>query len=200
MKAIETVYKGYKFRSRLEARWAVFFDELGLTWEYEKEGYDLDELGRYLPDFWLPDLKTVLEVKSEGDYPNQLAEDKLLALANHLKARGLLVYGDPYMNIEKAEVQKEPYWHYYDGYDGGDVDYLFCLCPWCEKVGIEYDGRGARVCGWKTHYKSEKKALAAIRHLGHWRADDKCYTADHPKIKGAALKARQARFEYGENP
>jgi hypothetical protein len=25
-KAIETHYKGYRFRSRLEARWAVFFD------------------------------------------------------------------------------------------------------------------------------------------------------------------------------
>lgn len=27
IKAIDTIYKGYKFRSRLEARWAVFFDE-----------------------------------------------------------------------------------------------------------------------------------------------------------------------------
>ena len=26
IKAIETYYKGYRFRSRLEARWAVFFD------------------------------------------------------------------------------------------------------------------------------------------------------------------------------
>lgn len=31
MKAIETRYKGYRFRSRLEARWAVFFDALGLS-------------------------------------------------------------------------------------------------------------------------------------------------------------------------
>ena len=28
IKAIETVYNGYRFRSRLEARWAVFFDAL----------------------------------------------------------------------------------------------------------------------------------------------------------------------------
>lgn len=28
VKAIDTVYKGYRFRSRLEARWAVFFDAL----------------------------------------------------------------------------------------------------------------------------------------------------------------------------
>ena len=32
IKAIETSYKGYLFRSRLEARWAVFFDALGLVW------------------------------------------------------------------------------------------------------------------------------------------------------------------------
>lgn len=43
IKAIETSYKGYRFRSRLEARWAVFFDELGIKWEYEKEGYDLTD-------------------------------------------------------------------------------------------------------------------------------------------------------------
>jgi hypothetical protein len=50
---IQTSFKGYKFRSRLEARWAVFFTALGIKWEYEREGYDID--GRwYLPDFWLP--------------------------------------------------------------------------------------------------------------------------------------------------
>ena len=54
MKAIETRYKGYRFRSRLEARWAVCFDVLGLKWEYEKEGFDLDGIW-YLPDFWLPE-------------------------------------------------------------------------------------------------------------------------------------------------
>lgn len=50
MKAIETTYKGYRFRSRLEARWAVFFDALGLQWEYEPEGF-VTSAGWYLPDF-----------------------------------------------------------------------------------------------------------------------------------------------------
>lgn len=54
IKAIETQYKGYRFRSRLEARWAVFFDALGVEWEYEAEGFDLGNEGFYLPDFWLP--------------------------------------------------------------------------------------------------------------------------------------------------
>jgi hypothetical protein len=54
MKAIETRYNGHRFRSRLEARWAVFFDELGIEWEYEPEGFELQDGTRYLPDFYLP--------------------------------------------------------------------------------------------------------------------------------------------------
>lgn len=50
IKAIETAYKGYSFRSRLEARWAVFFDALGIEWQYEPEGFELPS-GWYLPDF-----------------------------------------------------------------------------------------------------------------------------------------------------
>jgi hypothetical protein len=62
MKVIETVYNGYRFRSRLEARWAVFFDALGIPYEYEKEGYDLDHVW-YLPDFWLPEQDSWIEIK-----------------------------------------------------------------------------------------------------------------------------------------
>ena len=50
IKAIETEYRGFRFRSRLEARWAVFFDAAGIAWEYEPEGYDCDGV-LYLPDF-----------------------------------------------------------------------------------------------------------------------------------------------------
>lgn len=51
LKPIETEYKGYKFRSRLEARWAVFFDAIGLQWQYEIEGFQLSNGDFYLPDF-----------------------------------------------------------------------------------------------------------------------------------------------------
>jgi hypothetical protein len=50
MKAIETRYKGYRFRSRLEARWAVVLDSLGVRWQYEPEGF-MTSAGPYLPDF-----------------------------------------------------------------------------------------------------------------------------------------------------
>ena len=51
LKAIDTRYKGYRFRSRLEARWAVLFDACGYQWEYEPEGFDLGNGIYYLPDF-----------------------------------------------------------------------------------------------------------------------------------------------------
>lgn len=52
IKAIQTRYAGCRFRSRIEARWAVFFDYLGIGWEYEPQGFDLPS-GPYLPDFVL---------------------------------------------------------------------------------------------------------------------------------------------------
>lgn len=53
IRAIQTEYRGYLFRSRLEVRWAVFFDACGVDWEYEPEGYDLGNGLYYLPDFLL---------------------------------------------------------------------------------------------------------------------------------------------------
>jgi hypothetical protein len=65
IKAIETRYNGYRFRSRLEARWAVFFDELNMPYEYEKEGFIFGDGQRYLPDFWLPSLNIWMEIKGQ---------------------------------------------------------------------------------------------------------------------------------------
>ena len=46
--SIPTLYAGALFRSRLEARWAAFFDLLGWKWNYEP-----NELRRHIPDFQL---------------------------------------------------------------------------------------------------------------------------------------------------
>lgn len=63
IQAVETRYKGYRFRSRLEARDACFFDALGIAWEYEKE---YSPAGNYLPDFFLPEYPLWVEVKPEA--------------------------------------------------------------------------------------------------------------------------------------
>lgn len=79
IKAIETTYKGVTFRSRLEARWAVFFDALEIEWEYEKEGFALDDGTNYLPDFWLPQVRMWAEVKGQDFTQEEVRKCELLA-------------------------------------------------------------------------------------------------------------------------
>jgi hypothetical protein len=80
VRAIETFYAGCRFRSRLEARWAVFFDTLGVEWQYEPEGYVVQDYERelpgiwptprrrlYLPDFYLPAEDVHVEVKGSDE-------------------------------------------------------------------------------------------------------------------------------------
>ena len=64
IKPIETKYNGFRFRSRLEARWAVFFDMIGLKYEYEVEGFEMNGI-RYLPDFYIPSLDRWFEIKGK---------------------------------------------------------------------------------------------------------------------------------------
>lgn len=61
IKVIENEYKGYKFRSRLEARWAVFFEEMGFEWRYLKP----KKVEAYLPDFFLPERNTWIEISQK---------------------------------------------------------------------------------------------------------------------------------------
>lgn len=137
MQAIQTFYKGYHFRSRLEARWAVFFDALDLDWQYEIEGFQLNDGTMYLPDF-----KITTHVKQIANfdiqYPeyiifyvevkpkNVISDEKFDAFNDEIRSDGsyseaLLVSGDP---MDVACV-REP--NYYDGFD-----FLMKLC------GYEY--------------------------------------------------------------
>lgn len=63
IKPIETIYNGYRFRSRLEARWAVFFDYINFEYQYEPEGFSLGDGYYYLPDFYLPENDSWVEIK-----------------------------------------------------------------------------------------------------------------------------------------
>lgn len=68
IQSINTYYSGHHFRSRLEARWAHVFNDLGMRWEYEPQGYRVGEERRpYLPDFLLPDVGWWIEVKGSQD-------------------------------------------------------------------------------------------------------------------------------------
>ncbi len=191
IKPIETIYNGYRFRSRLEARWAVFFDELGVQYEYEPEGFVLSDGTKYLPDFWLTDLHYWVEVKgnmteedkhkieqfrydhakeTEGDV--KAWRDGMLWVVGNIPTKSQLSsYGFPY-NYE---------WGDYVWSIDADRPYIPCVCPVCGKPGIEFDGRGARVCADCCNY-------------------DKGYTGTDEKVLKAYDAARQARFEHGETP
>jgi hypothetical protein len=73
-KAHPTAYRGIKFRSRLEATWAAFFDELKWDWSYEP--FDLNG---WVPDFILtfPHDSLLVEIKPGLEFQEQ--RDPLLA-------------------------------------------------------------------------------------------------------------------------
>jgi hypothetical protein len=72
MTGIPTKHKGRQFRSRLEARWANFFDLVG--WRYEYEPFDLPG---WIPDFLLlgEHEEVLVEVKPVTEYPKELADE-----------------------------------------------------------------------------------------------------------------------------
>lgn len=76
MDAVPTTYASTRFRSRLEADWAVTLDGLGILWEYEPELIVLPSGTQYVPDFWLPEVGTWLEVKG----PNTPRREKATEL------------------------------------------------------------------------------------------------------------------------
>lgn len=100
MNAIETLYSGVRFRSRLEARWAVFFDAAGIDWKYEVEGYEKGSV-RYLPDFeiLLGNRKYWVEVKGDPDWIRD-SKQKLIwmhspeSILPEFDKSGLIVLGD----------------------------------------------------------------------------------------------------------
>lgn len=59
-RGIATTFAGVRFRSRLEARWAVTFTLLGWSYEYEPM---VKTAIPYLPDFWLESLEVYCEIK-----------------------------------------------------------------------------------------------------------------------------------------
>lgn len=179
IKAIETVYNGYRFRSRLEARWAVFFDTLGIAYQYEPEGFDLGNGIWYLPDFWLPRQGCWIEIK--GNSPTKTEDEKASALAKGTQHTVFIFFGGiPIPANQEELIQNNDSAHIYFPSGGGDNYYAWCECPKCGELGIEYDGRAARLCNC-------------------YPFSNKGYNVGSDKLTNAYLAARQARFEHGES-
>lgn len=182
MKAIKTRYRGYAFRSRLEARWAVFFSQLGLPWEYEKEGYELPS-GLYLPDFWLPTLNAWVEIKpadlSKGIERNLCAE---LAVGSNCC---VFLFNDGIHVPENYAPKAICFW------PTGEADdpFYWCQCRSCGAFGIEFQGRSNRM---------------PCKHNGTCLVQDgdpdKGYNFNSFALTQAFAAALSARFEHGEIP
>lgn len=97
---IPTIYRGIKFRSRLEARWALFFDEIGLSYHYELEGFESNNT-RYLPDFFLPNWNTWIEIKPKAPTSEEWrkCEALLISLLRKDETTSVaILYGRPWLD------------------------------------------------------------------------------------------------------
>lgn len=91
IKSIDTYYNGNYFRSRLEARWAYFFDLCGVKYLYEPEGFKNNNGEMYLPDFYLPNTylrngMSLVEQKDEETY-----EDYMLRFGESIPMKGVYI-------------------------------------------------------------------------------------------------------------
>ncbi len=191
--AIPTEYKGYRFRSRLEARWAVFFDACGVNWEYEPEGFKLPNGQLYLPDFLLhvcagrSPSDMYVEVKgkmTEADAEKILQFSGIKDFESHEILNPILVVaGIP------------------DGDSIADIE------DFCQDLGYggfpEFDG-GPYPFNFETIDGDYFVAHPGVNKEGQFElfGDDSNYTYDRDDIATlyAFKLARQARFEHGEQP
>lgn len=188
IKPIETVYRGYRFRSRLEARWAVFFDAMGIEWRYEEQGFELEDGSRYLPDFYLPESNTFFEVKGQWTDSSRSKVDLLLKAGCRVAVGyevGVFQGTNSNMFPDESlgtEVETYSLAHIDDSY--------FAQCRECNK-----------------HWFAGGIGIYACPCCGAWDGDHHLammlpvsYANRNEGIKEAIIAAKQARFEHGESP
>lgn len=197
--AIETSWGGCRFRSRTEARWAVFFSALGMEWEHESQGYHTEfnvgpagkQVG-YLPDFYLPALGLYLEVKPPWpDHVDPEGVKRWQFFAGMVELdwdRGrtaMLIGNIPDPNrVDELGPPRETEWFGQKVVTLRDWHCAWCACPSGTHFDIQFQARGARVlCG-----------------CPRIQDDRQYFTGDHPSILNAYRTARSARFEHGEKP
>ncbi len=174
--AIETQYKGYRFRSRLEARWAVFFDALNIKWQYEQEGYNLNGI-MYLPDFYLNDAMCYAEVKPYGLSDDEIVKINSLALESGKKV--ILLVGVP---DDTKYLVAEPH----------DTAEIFGSQD--ELIRIISDP-----CNYIILSSNKRRCLFYSENGADSRKDVSGSRTPHNDFKRAVISSRSARFEHGES-
>ena len=206
IKAIETQYNGYRFRSRLEARWAVFFDTANIRYQYEPEGFVLHDGTRYLPDFYLPDFEIYVEIKPFNNKIVQYVGDNNEWEQTCRKFRDttgkaiLLCYGDPSEHYYKRLFA----WDISDS-SGGSSEWFALFSVYHEKVLL-------CVYSWSDHFiyindsfEANKYVKTSSQYEDDYLLWDRSINLNYPDcinwddpLNKAKKAARQARFEYGE--
>ena len=219
IRAIETRYAGCRFRSRLEARWAVFFDYLGISWQYEPQGFLVgpENTVPYLPDFWLPGCGIWVEVKGTEealDIPLLVNAaiphwglDLTSAQMGDRSCAGprLLILGPiPSMRVGVHRLWGKDLlaWptHSALSFWKGDVEQVEMIFRPGE---VAAEGRRGGVVGndagqifWETRGTQWGNLIGGGLSL----SDDKTDPAKANNVAAAYAAARSARFEHGENP
>lgn len=195
LQAIQTHYNGYRFRSRLEARWAVFFDTAGIEYQYEPQGFTLCNGKQYLPDFFLPRYDCWVEVK--GAIDRKAVETTLHAVLSGLSQ--VILLGDiPYVDDASGVPTHNGY--YLVDSDNGPRG----ICH--VSMSLDKDDRwGFDFGAPPIHFIYETGDFDCCSEKCYGRCDgmpiiDKYFTNDtlSYSLKNAYQKARQARFEHGE--
>jgi len=196
VKAIDTHYQGHRFRSRLEARWAVVFDELGLQWQYEPQGYELEhritrEPGtfNYLPDFFLPEVSVWVEVKGEldlGGYRRLLDAAAALSAPGGGCGRTDVVVLGPISNYAVWPPRLPVRLHMHKG----DL----AASPWLPRSDY-YDRHGLTTVRLANDMGDVLSPLTGIEVLLRGIQAPTTSTFD-----AAVVRGREARFEHGEMP
>jgi DNA-directed RNA polymerase subunit RPC12/RpoP len=151
LKAIETEYRGFRFRSRSEARHAVFLDCLRIRWTYEAQGYNLGRDCLYLPDFDLIDIGCWLEIK--GPPPTASEKRKAVALSSQAGKPVVIFHGEisPRMVGDIATTGYHP------------DNYSWAACSVCGKVEIidilAFRSVDCRVCKRRRLFRATTTAL-----------------------------------------
>lgn len=205
-KAIETMYSSYRMRSRLEARWAVFFDFLDIPWEYEKEGYEINGV-RYLPDFWLPEQEIFVEIKGQI-MPAESEFQKCSDLSTASK-HPVYMFAGPIPLIQedappdKLEIEYNGY-HFLNGVLR--INYIWTQCFLCAKIGVSPLRKTFALSDFERLYCSCHKQYIDAP-LFDLDVSDKYGLQSYIafSLKGAPrflvkayTAARSARFEFGE--
>lgn len=205
IKAKETEYNGYLFRSRLEARWAVFFDALGVEYEYEPEGFELPSGKGYLPDFRVT-LWGVRGVRDNGPHTLYIEIKPTPKMTQYDADR---IY--EFVGRDDKKVMGEDGSIFVDYRTFNNYLLVINKLP-SEGCSRDADDVGAYDCMngvdiYPFNYwtiDGDYFAAYPAAHEGKfylWGDDSNYINADDiPSVEAAYRVARKARFEWGETP